>query len=1181
MLTILTGPARCGKTDRLLAQYRAALAPEEPGTLLWLAPTWRAVNEVRQRLFEGPFAGCFSPGVMTFEKFAETVLRSAGVAIRPMTRLMKRELIRQIIAEQAARGRLTHFRSIAATAGLVDLIGEFISEMKRLEIWPEEFQRACKARGVGDKDVELLEIYEAYQQALREHGLFDAEGRFWSARDVLQKGGGHRLQLVIADGFSDFTRTQHEIIEILAERATTTVITLLIEEEPRRSDLFAKPLKTLAELRRRHPQVTVETIARPTAPAWPTIEHLERKLFLNPRAGTGDGGRGTREAVAHVAGISPPHAPGPTSPSPVSDIEILAAARQVGEMELLAGRIKRLLVDGEARPGDIAVVFRSPQDVTGLLGEVFDRFGIPVVFESGAPLDRAPCLRALSAMLRLDLDDWPFDQLLSVLGGNFFRPDWADWQQGRAAADVERTVRNLQTPGGRQRLLDQLNRALTKTESKSDDSSKSHQAARQTTLAILQCLAAALDALPDRATLPHWAAAWQCLARETGLLRTIEADTDARATDGGAPTRETAGESLSSPALADRHAWNRLMEVLAAGDRLAAWLEQRPPELNRRAALDALLDILASESIGHAGDESGCVRVLSASSIRSLRIPYVFLAGLSEKVFPPPERDNRLYSEAEYGRMIDAGLPFVPRTERTREEMLLFYEAVTRAGKRLYLSYPALDASAQPLLPSPFLREVEQAFAPLNIPRVERADLSPIPPDDEPHCAAEFRIKALATALDGNVALLAGLLHTERREEREKGETQRSLFAETQTEKHPKRGSAKKAKRGTPTSAAATPSPVSPLLSPLSSNLVAGLATVYLRQDRERFGPAEGLLLGTDAQSYFASRFPRQHVFSATDLEHYATCPFRFLIERVLGIEPLEELSLEFDVRNRGRAVHDVLAVFHRRVNERLGRPATPLELEAAEFDTLLAAVIDETLPIDTDSTVAAALREIDRRLVVQWLADYRQQLEKYNTLWQGFDTPMAAELFEISFGRSDDSVGPLEFVRGSNIVFVSGRVDRIDSGVVAGYDVFNVLDYKTGGSIRLTSESITAGTTLQLPIYAIATADLLLTDRDVLPWQAGYWYVRDGGFKPRQALRMYRNDNGRIELEAEWEAIRNTLGDAVLALVAALRRGRFPVESADQRCTAYCPYSTICRINQVRSLEKICQPANESVAPA
>ena len=206
-VTILCGPARSGKTERLLARYRAALAERPPGSALWLAPTWRAAAEVRERLLDGTLAGCFRPGVMTFGNFAEAVLHAAELPIRPMTRLMKRELVRQIIFEQSSRGRLGHFQSIAKTAGLVDLVCEFISELKRLEIWPDDFRRACAARGLADKDVELSEIYDVYQQALREHGLFDAEGRFWSARDVLAgRGRGERGEGEEGQCGSEFSR---------------------------------------------------------------------------------------------------------------------------------------------------------------------------------------------------------------------------------------------------------------------------------------------------------------------------------------------------------------------------------------------------------------------------------------------------------------------------------------------------------------------------------------------------------------------------------------------------------------------------------------------------------------------------------------------------------------------------------------------------------------------------------------------------------------------------------------------------------------------------------------------------------------------------------------------------------------------------------------------------------------
>ncbi len=145
-LTVITGPPRSGKTDRLLARYRALLAENRPGAALWLAPTWRAAAEVRRRLLDGPLRGCFAPGVTTFERFAESVLEKVPEPIRPISRLMKHHLVRQLIEQARTAGQLQHFATIASTGGLVELACEWIGELKRLEIWPEDFERACAAR---------------------------------------------------------------------------------------------------------------------------------------------------------------------------------------------------------------------------------------------------------------------------------------------------------------------------------------------------------------------------------------------------------------------------------------------------------------------------------------------------------------------------------------------------------------------------------------------------------------------------------------------------------------------------------------------------------------------------------------------------------------------------------------------------------------------------------------------------------------------------------------------------------------------------------------------------------------------------------------------------------------------------------------------------------------------------
>ncbi|MCE5269297.1 MAG: exodeoxyribonuclease V subunit gamma [Planctomycetaceae bacterium] len=1183
-VTILCGPARSGKTERLLACYRQSLRQGPAGSGLWLAPNWRVAAEVRDRLLDGTLAGCFAPGVMTFGQFAQSVLRSARVPIRAVNPLMKRELVRQLLAAQSSAGRLRHFQSIARTPGLVGLVCEFIGELKRLEIWPEEFRRACEKRGgLADKDRELADLYEGYQQTLREHRLFDAEGQFWSARDLLHRAHNGKEsgedqsedaavlaarfpRLIVADGFTDFTRTQHEILDVLAARAEQMFVSLPLEAEPRRADLFAKPLATLSRLQRRHAGATVEQLGRSPIAEWPAMGHLERRLFENPRKRRREEEKEGSERKTEATDEAP-------LASQLPRIEILAAAKQIGEIEMVARRIKRLLVEDHVRPGDIAVVFRSSQQVGELVQEVFGRLGIPATFESGRPLDRSPAVRALATLLQLDLDDWPFDRLLAVLGSNYFQPQWPEWD-AEAAATTERVIRHLQIPRGRERLMGELALDRQKVE-ESDDNALTDRCSilddnRGVALAIAKHLSAALDALPQRATLPEWAAAWTRLADQTGLLRAMD---DSQSS--GLPL-------LTSSALSDRRSWNRLMESLTERDRLAVWRRQRPPELDRREALDALLDVASSDRLGHGGDESGHVRVLGAENVRSLRIPYLFLAGLSEKVFPPPDREDRLYSEAESARLIEAGLPLVASTERTREEMLLFYEALTRATERLWLSYPALDESAQPLLPSPFLTEVEQAFGPGQIPRFEQTDLSPVPrnvagtlrvpdgpatksangnaalpvrqecvdsndagDDHEPLCDSEFRVRAVATAMAGNVSLLAG------------------LFA----------------------------------LSPLPSALAAGLELVYLRQDRERFGSAEGILQGELAQQRLATRFSVQHTFAATELERYASCPFRFYLERVLKIEPVEDLRLEFDVLERGRIVHDALSTFHRRVNERFGRPASALELDAAEFDALLKTAITESLPPEPTNPLQAAMREINHRLLGEWLRKYREQLEAYDAQWKDLDSPLVPGLLEVSFGRAGETApsterpfeiplleaasdGP-EGNGDGRTVRISGRIDRVDIGTVAGRRVFNILDYKTGGPITVTPETVRAGTTLQLPIYALATMELLLADQDALPWRAGYWHLRDGGFKPRKALRMYSRVDGRVELEADWEDIRDSLADTVLGLAAGIRAGRFPVCSTDEYCTGHCPYSTVCRINQVRSLEKTCPPGTMRAAPA
>ena len=1133
-------------------RYRAVLATGTPGSTLWLAPTTRAATEIRSRLLGGELDACFAPGLSTFARFAETVLQRSPRPVRPVSGLLKRDLVRQLVDEHVRQGRLNHFGPIASTGGLLDLLCDFIQQMKRLEIWPDQFAEACQQRGMTEKDRELLAIYRAYQQRLLDHDLYDAEGSFWSARDLLHRRPISH-QLVVVDGFSDFTRTEHDILEDLAANAGEMWISLSMEGEEGRQDLFQKPQKTLAELRRRHAGLKVETIARraepdpqdndrlktyPTAgddrlktyPTWPAMAHVERMVFSNPR---------TMTTAPDTAGL-----------------EILAGGRQIGEIELIGRRIKRLLIEGDrthraprdayVRPGEIVVVFRNPQPLAELVSEVFQRLEIPFYLESGRPLSRSPAIVMLLRLLELDADDWPMHKLLGVLGNNYFDPDWADWND-RLAGLAERTIRSLQIPRGRQRLLERAgSRELGAGSGEQGAGSRERGAeSGERSMSIncllpdafsplpapcsplLQGLADALDQLPRLDTLAAYALAWTQLADRVGILRSMQ--------DG-----------------ADQAAWKQLHEALRESRQLATWLGQDAPRLDRKQAREALLDILGSQTLGGANEESGRVRVLSAASARHLRIPYLFLAGLSEKSFPAADREDGVYSQAEHQRLIDAGLPLPSRSERQTDEMLLFYETITAATRRLYLSYPAVDESGEPLTPSPYLKEVEQACGKTPITRSEQIDLSPVPGQDDVCSIDAFRIRAVADAMQGKAELLAGFVKYSN-PKRQRGNDLAPSLTLRVTIGHEQFSAVE--------------------------YLLRGLEFSLARQNRERFGAAEGML-GKTAAKRLDADFPPERIFSATELERYAYCPYQFFLNKVLDVQPLDDVELEVDYMQRGQMAHELLAAFHRRVNQAGGGAASPVALDPTDYERLLAEAVAETLSRPGADSLADALREIDRRKLLEWFQSYRQQHEKYDALWKNCDRPPRPELFEVSFGRPlregdgpPSTTEPLELVSHEQVVRLAGRIDRIDVGEVHGQAIFNILDYKTGGGTRFSLEACQRGTALQLPLYALAASELILNVRDALPWQAGYWYVSGDGFKPRQALRMYELVDNYLSPSETWEAIRGILSDTVVGLVKAMRQGQFPVWSDDPDCTGRCPYSTVCRINQIRSLEKTWAP--------
>ncbi len=230
--------------------------------------------------------------------------------------------------------------------------------------------------------------------------------------------------------------------------------------------------------------------------------------------------------------------------------------------------------------------------------------------------------------------------------------------------------------------------------------------------------------------------------------------------------------------------------------------------------------------------------------------------------------------------------------------MLLFYEVITRAGRRLHLSYPGLDEKGQPLLASPYLGELEDVCGG-KVERFRIDDLRPIPQEGAAAGATDQRILAVAHA--AKIAV------------------ERQVAAAGSTPRpNAKPNSVPIDQVGMLAGLAA-----SPATRAVFENILAGLAATSSRGERETFGPYEGIL-GPATHGALKARFGAETRFSASRLEQYQGCPFRFFLSDVLKLKPVEAVGVAIDPLSRGSTLHDALARLHREVNQCWGVPRRP-----------------------------------------------------------------------------------------------------------------------------------------------------------------------------------------------------------------------------------------------------------------
>ena len=311
---------------------------------------------------------------------------------------------------------------------------------------------------------------------------------------------------------------------------------------------------------------------------------------------------------------------------------------------------------------------------------------------------------------RLDAEDWPFRRVVSVVTNNLLasieRP---------ARTSAEWLVRDLQIAKGRDSLLTRVQTLAGELASASGEmahravlSHRDHQIqAAAAALPFLRQLAAALDELPRQATPTEWIAAFAHLGDRLGIHCLAITRNDSDDSENTAAWRSSPITSHRSNA--GQLGWASPRRSCRATPCCGCWSTSRRTSRCRASSTTSAACAFSRPRPRGPSRPSTC----SWPACRSRRSP--------RRSVPAGSTPRPTTASSPTSRTNRGPPPSRAPVQRSQEEMLLFYEVLTRAGERLTISYPALDDKAQALPPSPYVTEVERSIAPAAVDTPSRA----------------------------------------------------------------------------------------------------------------------------------------------------------------------------------------------------------------------------------------------------------------------------------------------------------------------------------------------------------------------------------------------------------------------------------------------------------------------------
>ncbi len=306
----------------------------------------------------------------------------------------------------------------------------------------------------------------------------------------------------------------------------------------------------------------------------------------------------------------------------------------------------------------------------------------------------------------------------------------------------------------------------------------------------------------------------------------------------------------------------------------------------------------------------------------------------------------------------------------------------------------------------------------------------------------------------------------------------------------------------------------------------------------KRWTPADGMVdPGPEVRAVLDQHRPGARSYSATALQHFAACPYRFLLYAIHRIQPREEAeAIEvIDPLTRGALLHEVQFELLTRL-----RAAGRLPVVRAALDAALQAM-DQTLEAVAEvwhDRLAPAIERVWKDGIDAIRADLREWLRRAAE----DPIPWTPERFELAFGlQGRDQADPASRAEPVPLeagLILRGSIDLVERGLGGR---LRVTDHKSGKADAPKDVIIGGGRVLQPVLYALA-AERLLGE----PVESGrlYYCSSRGGYEERV-----------VPLD---DAARDAARKFAAAVTDAIEKGFLPAAPAEGGCR-WCDYRMVC----------------------